>query len=158
MAEQTSGRPAEAKAPKAEYKRTQVKTRNPRPGVYRTLDGNWEIERVDGSKKWSVFQVATDEAGKPTGERDLARKDAGTWDEALNVVLEISPRSLEELNTEPKRPAAPAKAKAGPTEAKPEAKEEGVNERRTGATGTPRKTRGPGETIHTRKTRAAKVG
>src|SRR6266496_1095161 len=110
MAEQTSGRPAEAKAPKAEYKRTQVKTRNPRPGVYRTLDGNWEIERVDGSKKWSVFQVATDEAGKPTGERDLARKEAG------------------------------------------------VNERRPGATGTPRKTRGPGETIHTRKTRAAKVG
>src|SRR6266542_2061346 len=144
MAEQTSGRPAAAKAPKAEYKRTQVKTRNPRPGVYRTLDGNWEIERVDGSKKWSVFQVATDEAGKPTGERDLARKDAGTWDEALNVVLEISPRSLEELNTEPKRPAAPAKA--DPT---PEAKE--PSERRSGATGpAPRKTRGPGETIHTR--------
>jgi hypothetical protein len=150
MAEQTSGRPAEAKAPKAEYKRTQVKTRNPRPGVYRTLDGNWEIERVDGSKKWSVFQVATDEQGRPTGERDLARKDAGSWDEALEVVRELSPRSLEELNTRPPKPAAPAKAE-------PEAKE--PSERRSGATGpAPRKTRGPGETIHTRKTRAAKVG
>src|SRR6266702_7940845 len=137
MAEQTSGRPAEAKAPKAEDKRTQVKTRNPRPGVYRTLDGNWEIERVDGSKKWSVFQVATDEAGKPTGERDLARKDAGTWDEALNVVLELSPRSLDELNTPPKKPAAP-KAKA----ADPPKVEKDSSDRRSGATGpAPRKTR-----------------
>jgi hypothetical protein len=147
---------AEQKPAKAPYVRTQVKTRNPKPGVYTTLDGNWEIERVDGSKKWSVFQVATDEAGKPTGERDLARKDAGTWDEALNVVRELSPRSLEELNTPPAKPAAPAKAKADPT---PEAKEQGTSERRSGATGpAPRKTRGPGETIHTRKTRAAKVG
>lgn len=131
-----------------------MKTRNPKPGVYRTLDGSWEIERVDGSKKWSVFQVATDEAGKPTGERDLARKDAGTWDDALNMVLEICPRSLEELNTPPAKPkpAAPAKAEC-PTEAP----EGGVSERRSGATGSaPRKTRGL-ETIHTRKTRAAKV-
>jgi hypothetical protein len=152
QAKSTEQKPAERKP----YVRTQVKTTNPKPGLYRTLDGNWEIERVDGSKRWSVFQVSTDEAGKPTGERDLARKDAGSWDEALNVVLELSPRSLDELNTRPPKPAAPAKAVPTKPAEKPE---EGVSERRSGATGAaPRKTRGPGETIHTRKTRASKVG
>jgi hypothetical protein len=106
---------------KAEYTRTLVKAKNPKPGLYRTVDGNWEIERVDGSKKWSIFQVATDESGKPTGERDLARKDAGTYDEALNVVRELSPRSLEELNTAPAKPKAakpadPPKAEESPAQ------------------------------------------
>src|SRR6266536_4840308 len=145
MADQTSGKPTEAKPERKPYVRTKVRTTNPAKGVYRTLDGNWEIERVDGSKKWSVFQVATDDSGKPTGERDLARKDAGSWDKALNVILEISPRSLDELNTRPAKPKA--EAKPVPTEAK----EEGVSGRRSGATGkAPRKTRGPGETVHTR--------
>jgi hypothetical protein len=104
MAEQTSGTPAEAKAPKAEYKRTQVKTRNPRPGVYTTLNQSWEIERVDGSKRWSVFQLGKDETGKLTGERDLAIQDAGTWDEALTAIVEKLGQSVEALNTAPAKP------------------------------------------------------
>jgi hypothetical protein len=150
---------AEQKPAKVEYKRTQVKTRNPRPGVYRTLNQSWEIERVDGSKKWSVFQLGKTPDGKgPTGERDLAIQDAGTWDEALTAIVEKLGQPVEELNREPAKPkpAAPAKAKTeGPTEAP----EEGVSERRSGATGKPpRKTRSATETIHTRRTRAQKVG
>jgi hypothetical protein len=156
MAEQAKPQ-AEQKPAKAPYERTQVKTRNPRPGVYRTLNQSWEIERVDGSKKWSVFQLGKAPDGKGlTGERDLAIRDAGTWDEALSLIVTRLGQPVEELNREPKKPAKAAKPADPP---KREAPEPGVSERRSGATGqAPKKTRGPGETVHVRRSRAQKVG
>ncbi|SRR6266511_2931915 len=150
MAEQTSGRPAEAKAEKAPYVRTKVRTRNPAKGVYRTLNGEFEIRQSEKAGQWDLF--------RKDGEKWVGlNRELKGWDNALTFIVEAGLATVEALNTAPAKPkpAAPAKAEAKPVPT--EAKE--PSERRSGATGpAPRKTRGPGEAIHVRKTRAQRVG
>jgi hypothetical protein len=103
--------------------------------------GCWDVQQVLGDQ---VETFATDVKG---------------WDRALDRILEEPGITLEALNTEPKKPAAPKAEAKKQDPPKVEAEEPGVNERRSGATGrAPRKTRGPGETIHTRRSRTQKVG
>jgi len=134
-------KPAEAKAP---YQRTKIRTRNPEKGVYRTLDGSFEIRQAEKAGCWDLFK----------GDA-LVEATIKGWDRALDAIIERHGGNLEALNTPPAKPAAPAKAKAAdPT---PEAKE--PRDRRSGATGpAPRKIRVPGVAVHSRTWAAAKVG
>jgi hypothetical protein len=136
----------EAKPAKAPYVRTSIKTRNPEKGVYRSLNGEFEIRAGSKAGTWDLFRIAG---------QDEMLVEAGIkgWDRAFDRALAVDGVTLEGLNTRPPKPAAPAKA-----EAKPEAKEEGVNARRTGSTGTPRKTRPATEGVHVKRSRAVKVG
>jgi hypothetical protein len=134
----------EAKSAKAPYVRTKVRTTNPAKGVYRTLDGQFEI-RANG-KAWDLYRIAG-------SDEMLVEAGIKGWDRALDRALAVDGAELEALNTRPPKPAASAKA-----EAKPEAKEEGVNARRTGSTGAPRKTRPATEGVHVKRSRAVKVG
>jgi hypothetical protein len=118
--------------------RTAVKTRRIAPGHYASLNGQVRVQRQEDGT-WTLFHL-----------EEVVQGGFKTSDEGLTAAVQAHGFKLEELNTRP-----PAAAKPAPT--KPEAKESG--ERRSGATGpAPKKTRGPGETIHTRKTRAQKVG
>jgi hypothetical protein len=130
----------EAKAP---YVRTAIKTRNPEKGRYDTLNRQFSIRASEKAGHWDLYHL--DERVEATIKG---------WDASLNRIVELGLAKVSDLNTEPPKPAAPAKAKAAdPTPEKDE------SDRRSGATGpAPRKTRGPGEAIHTRKSRAAKVG
>ena len=98
------------------YVRTQVKARNPQRGVYRTLDGRYEIRRGEKGK-WDVYQV--------DGNQRIAEGVKG-YDAALNRILEEPGVTLDALNTAPPKPQPPkAEAKA----------EQGETDRRSGATG-----------------------
>jgi hypothetical protein len=95
--------------------RTSVKTRRISPGVYATLNGEFQTAR-DG-KVWKLHRGG-ELVGKPDGYR--------TSDEALTAIVAEGLAELEALNTPPAKPKAAPKA---------EASEPGVSERRTGSTG-----------------------
>jgi hypothetical protein len=124
--------------------RTAVKTRRIAPGQYTSLDGQVLASRNEDGKGWTL--------AKRDGEEWTAlKRDYRTSDEALTAAVTDHGFQLEALNTPPKKAAKPA-----PT--KPEAKEEGTNERRTGATGkAPRRPSTNGDKVHVRKARASKV-
>jgi hypothetical protein len=135
-------KPAESKPKPAPIPRTAVKTQRLGLGHYASLNGAVNVQRQeDGS--WTL-----------RNHDEVIEAGYKTSDQALTAAVEQHGYKLGELNT---RPAKPKVEKPAPT--KPEAKEEGVNERRSGGTGkAPRKTRPASETIHTRRSRAVKVG
>jgi hypothetical protein len=116
--------------------RTAVKTRRIAPGHYASLNGQVRVQRQEDGT-WTLFHL-----------EEVVQGGFKTSDEGLTAAVQAHGHKLDELNTRP------AKPKADPPKA--EAKEAG--ERRSGATGPAlKKTRGPGETVHVRKTRASKV-
>lgn len=86
------------------YVRTQVRTKNPAKGVYRTLGGSYEIRQAERKGCWDVYRLLDG------GAQKIASEVRG-YDAALNRVLEEPGVELEALN------APPAKAKAEPQQA-----------------------------------------
>jgi hypothetical protein len=99
------------------YERTKVRATNPAKGVYRTLDGRFEIRQAEKAGTWDVFQLL---AG---GAQRVASAVKG-YDRALDRILEEPGIELEALNTRPAKPKAEA-----PKVEKDE------TDRRSGATG-----------------------
>jgi hypothetical protein len=97
------------------YVRTQVRTKNPSKGVYRTLDESHEIRQADKKGHWDVYRVVGG------GAQRIAAEVKGS-DRALDRILEEPGVELDALNTPPAKP-------------KPEAKAEPESDRRSGATG-----------------------
>src|SRR5215204_5835259 len=99
------------------YVRTKVRTTNPSRGVYRTLDGAFEIRAAEKKGHWDLYRLVEG------GAQRIAAEVKG-YDRALDRVLEEPGIELEQLNTRPPKPD------------KPEAKvEQDETDRRSGATG-----------------------
>jgi hypothetical protein len=102
------------------YVRTQVRATNPEKGVYRTLDGRFEIRAAAKKGQWDLYRLED-------GNWVLVQAEAGKYDAALTRILAEPGVSLEQLNTRPKPPAKPKpepkpEAKAQPTGGRPSVK------------------------------------
>jgi hypothetical protein len=99
------------------YQRTQVRTRNPQPGVYRSLDGKFEIRKAGKKGCWDVYK-------RLDGGAEKIASDVRGYDKALDTIVEQGHATVEQLNSPPAKP-------------KPEAVkvEQPESERRSGATG-----------------------
>ena len=101
------------------YVRTKVRTTNPSRGVYRTLDGAFEIRAAEKKGHWDLYRLVEG------GAQRIAAEVKG-YDAALNRALQEPGVTLEQLNTRPPKPEAPK------VEVKVEHTE---SDRRSGATG-----------------------
>jgi len=112
------------------YTRTKVRTTNPAKGVYRTLDGRFEIRAAEGKGHWDVSRVVVGGAEKIAGP-------IRGYDAALNRVLEEPGVELAALNVRPPKPKPEAKVEqteadrrssaTGPAPAKPKGGRPHVN-------------------------------
>ena len=94
------------------YVRTQVRTTNPAKGVYRTLNGCFEIRAAERKGHWDVFRLVGGGAERIAGE-------VRGYDRALDSLLALDGVTLEALNTRPAKAKPEPQPEATATEAKP---------------------------------------